>query len=116
MSKAKMCEGAGTPVLSYWWIPILTALCVTSAWLSKTAQDTQKWYPVIWMYVIQCVCIWPIVARYSKNLIFDGLLYDSIIVFSFLLTFIALDCGENFSVLNWVGVGLVATGLIVIKC
>ena len=56
------------------------------------------------------------VAKYSKDLVFDGLLYDAIIIVVYNLSVIIIS--KRYDILgpvNWVGILLVIMGLILFR-
>jgi hypothetical protein len=59
--------------------------------------------------------LWSFVSRVSKNLLFDGLLYDSCMLLSFVITFILLGEGKAFNLIQWFGLISCIMGLILMK-
>jgi hypothetical protein len=103
-------------MLYYWWVPSTFLFYAVYSWFSVKSNQTGeiKWAYIA--YALGALCpFWIVVARYSKNLIFDGLLYDNMILGGFLVTTTALGVGIGFSTHNWVGVGLVVAGFILMK-
>ena len=58
---------------------------------------------------------WSLVAYFSKNLIFDGLLFDMILVISSVIFFSLLGKAHNFTFYNWIGVTMAVIGLILAR-
>lgn len=58
---------------------------------------------------------WALASYWSTNLIFDGLLYDSILTLSSPLFFWLLGAGKAFSALNWFGVLVTLLGLVLVR-
>ncbi len=58
---------------------------------------------------------WSIVSYYSKNLILDALIFDSILVMSSPIILYLLGQGQKFSLLNWIGVTVCIFGIIMVK-
>jgi len=103
-------------MLHYWWVPVVLAMYSIYAYYAKTANENPtSMYPLVMLYGIQCIGLWPIIARYSQNLFFDGLLFDTIMLFSYCGTLIALGAAAGFNILQWVGVLAVVVGLSLIK-
>ena len=69
-----------------------------------------KWTVVIW--IVGIVQIWPIVSRISKNLVVDGLLYDSLMACAYLITLGLLGRFKQFSSINYAGIVLIVLGII----
>jgi len=59
--------------------------------------------------------IWPIISRYSKNLIFDGVLYDFVMMIGYLGALLYLSMAKNFHRGQWAGLVLVMIGLMLMK-
>lgn len=69
------------------WIPILILMMIAQAWLSyknNTESQTHLW--LILLYVLSLLQIWPIVSKFSKDLFFDGLVFDIILFFSYTIS------------------------------
>lgn len=95
------------------WIPSLIILAVIWALISKHVNDN----PSSWLgYVLfLSIPVWFFVAKYSKNLLFDGLLYDIILTLSYALTFIYLGYSSGFSLYNWMGLFLAFIAIFLLK-
>ena len=97
------------------WIPFVIVYYCIYAWLSKQNNEFGgKW---IWItYVYGAICpLWLIISRYSKNLLFDGMLYDNILFLSYIATMIFLGQANNFSTTQYIGLVLMIIGSICIK-
>lgn len=96
------------------WIPIVSVLYCLIAWLSfKNNTSDVKWFFIL--YVISCIQPWAFISRYSKNLFFDGIIYDCILFLSYNFMLIYLGTTKKFGVYQWIGLFLVAFGLLLIK-
>jgi hypothetical protein len=70
----------------------------------------------VWaLYALNVFGLWPWIARFSKNIVFDGLLYDLVIFFAFYLTVLYLGEAENFTRWQWIGCILVVIGFMTMK-
>ena len=67
------------------------------------------------MFLWGAIGPWFIIARYSQNLIFDGMLYDIILFFTYIITMMCLGLGKGFSTIQCIGVALVAVGFVMMK-
>lgn len=98
------------------WITLAIAFYVGTSLLSKRINDRPQETLWFWLLVgTQVFGLWPWIAKHSKNLFFDGLLYDLIIMMSFYGTFLVLGVGKGFSVIQWIALGVVLVGLFVLK-
>lgn len=102
-------------LLHYWWVPaIIFYYCVTS-WLSVLVKDEQGWKYFIILQAAQILSLWAIVAKFSRNLVFDGMLFDILILVSFYVMMFSMGQMEDFSGKQWVGCVFCVLGLLMIK-
>lgn len=94
------------------WVPLLIAHTILLGWLSykNNIVGGYSW----WMFLVGLLQIWIIVSRYTKNLFFDALLYDSILAVGYALTLLYLT-RTNLSVYNIAGLVLLITGLVLVR-
>jgi len=102
-------------MIYYWWVPILLTTCYYYTYCSKWTNESSDIKPLVVMFAIQCFGLWPIVAKYSQRLFFDGLLFDSIMMFTYVGFMTLFGATEGFSLLQWTGTALVVTGLLLVK-
>ena len=105
-----------------WWIPSVILYYVGYSWLSKLNNDhshIEPWYTskYLWaMFVFGLLCpFWLIVSRVSKNLLFDGMLYDNIMLLTYVGTMVILRAGDTFLVHHWIGLAFVVIGSIMMR-
>jgi vacuolar-type H+-ATPase subunit I/STV1 len=103
--------------MTYLWIPLLILTSLIGSYCAKLSNTGVKYGS---LYVFLCslfgVLSWIWVTKVSKNLVFDSILYDSIMVVTFTLGFVLLKCGTTeFGMINWAGLGLAVIGLIMMK-
>jgi len=105
------------------WIPCVIAYYIIYSWLSKmnngcTSEGT-LWYQQKWLwyaFIFGALCpFWIIVSRISKNLLFDGMLYDNIMFLTYVVTMAMLGSGCNFKTHQWLGVLIVIIGSILMR-
>ena len=103
----------------YWiWIPAAILLYIVCGYWTIWANDKSDPNSIRWvwaLYLINILGLWPWIARFSKNLVLDGLLYDLIIFFVFYLTVLCLGAAKGFTTVQWVGTGVVIVGFVMIK-
>jgi len=97
------------------WIPIEIVAYAVYTWLSyKNNLIGGRW--LMWMFLFGTICQpWLIASSVSKNLYFDGILYDFIMILTFIVTMAFLGHGKSFSPANWAGIGLAIIAFILIK-
>ena len=94
------------------WIFVFV-LNVFSAWTNQLNNVDKKWF---WLAcVFSVIPVFPIVSRYSKNLLIDGLIYDIVIFFAYLITLLMLGCGKNVTIIQWIGVVITLIGVVLMK-
>ena len=80
-----------------WWIPVVVVLYAVCGVLSvQNAQHRGLW--TLWVMLAGWVPLWALVSRYSKNLLFDGALYDCLMLLSYLVAVTVCGGGDGFRV------------------
>ena len=103
-------------MLGYWWVIVVIIMGSGTAYFSKYSNDNQhSLWPVFVLYALQCVGLWPIVARYSNSLFFDGLLYDVLILLTYYGILIWCGAAEHFTGAQWFGTAAVLVGILLVK-
>jgi hypothetical protein len=68
------------------------------------------------MFIYGALCpFWVMVTRVSKNLMFDGMIYDNLMFLTYVFAMIALGAGHNLGAFQWFGVGLMILGSIMMR-
>ena len=102
-----------------WWIPLVIAYYVVYAWVSKhNSVDTTVWYASKWFWIIIGMGVfpgWAIVSRVTTNLIFDGFLYDLLMVLGFYGMLLFVGEAESFCMSQWIGFVLTLVGLFLLR-
>lgn len=102
--------------MNYLWTIMLVISSFLGAYSAKLSNNN---IPYGNLYVFLCgmfgIFLWMWVAKISKNLLFDSVLYDIILTTVFTLSFIILKCGTAFAPINWIGLALAIIGLILMK-
>ena len=101
----------------FYWITGLIISSVIGAFCSKQYNDTHRamWSWFIILNGLAGICLWSFISKLSDNLILDNILFDTALSTTYVIVFIYLGCGETFSVLNWIGVLIVLTGIVLMK-
>lgn len=97
------------------WLPLTAIYYAVYTWMSKQNNDEGgNWWWI--MYLFGAICpFWVIISRHSKNLYADGLVYDLVMFFSYVLTMAFLGGGAKFTGLQWGGLAFIVTGFVMIK-
>jgi len=96
-----------------WWIPSIMVLTCGWAWISKVINQNPKSWLFFLMFLP--IPIWPFVAKISKNLLIDGLIYDFIVLLGYAGMFIYLGESKNFVLNQWIGLVLTLFGIVLMK-
>ena len=99
----------------YLWVPLVIIAYTLVAIISKKANDTQEWSWIWMLYVLNIVGIWPLLSKYSKNILFDGLLHDFIVFMTFYGTLIIMGSASTFSTTQWIATTMIILGFILFK-
>ena len=97
-------------------IPIVLIYYTIAAGLSKKANDDASFS--FWFFVLLVwngMGIWPFVCRYSKNLLFDSMLFDMLILLAYYVTLVYLGSAKTFSIYQWVACALMMIGIVLFK-
>jgi len=94
------------------WIPLEIVFNVVQAWLSSKIQTGRFFFYLVWIF--GSLPLWAIVAKYSKNIYVDALIYDSILVVSYSLSLLYFTQTELKPV-NIVGLLLIFIAMVLIK-
>jgi uncharacterized membrane protein len=106
-----------------WWVPVTIFYYIVYSWLSKYqndhALDGDVWYKQFqfWlMFAWGALCpLWLVISRISKNITFDGMLYDNIMFLTFVGTMAVMGAGSKFEAHQWIGVALIVFGSILMR-
>lgn len=101
-------------MFSYWWIPLTITIYACQAYFSQQ----NKHHGGIWFYILWIsgmIPLWGWVSKYSKDLLFDGMIYDVILFLSYALTTIALGEGGDFGLKQWIALIVITFGFILLK-
>jgi len=98
-----------------WWVPITIIYYIIFSWLSKQNNIFGgKWFWILFVFGAFCP-MWIIVTRVSKNLLFDGMLYDNIMFLTYALTMLYLGAAEKMTISQWIGLIFIIGGSIIIR-
>jgi len=97
------------------WVPL--TLIYNYLMCLLAVRYTGKNFLANYAFMTLCAVIpsWSVASYFSKNLVFDSLLYDSILVFSSVVFFIYLGQTQQFAWFNWLGVSLALSGLLLVR-
>ena len=96
------------------WVPILIIFQLIGAYFSNklNLEHDKKWG--IYMYMMGLFPLWTIICRYSNNVVFDAILYDSIVIVTYSLSLIILT-KINLNWINYVGLIMIFAGIFLFK-
>jgi len=102
-----------------WWVPTVVIFYALYVWASKNNNDAiGTWYTSKWFWItfaMGCCSFWTIVSRISKNLMFDALLYDLLIIIGGYTMLVCLGAASHFNKYQWIGMFLILIGFILVK-
>jgi len=97
------------------WIPSLVVYYAIYYWISKQNNERAgAWFWYVYIFGAACP-IWAWVCCFSKNILFDGMLYDIVMFVTFFVTMALLGAGERFALHQWVGTYLVLVGFVMMR-
>ncbi|MFW6173561.1 MAG: hypothetical protein ACOC5T_07445 [Elusimicrobiota bacterium] len=78
-------------------------------------KSDESWVSFWYLFIAGAVFqFWPIVARYSKNIVFDAILYDSIGILTWSIALMFWS-GGRFTVAQWMGTFIAFVGLLLVQ-
>ena len=98
-----------------WWITLSIIYFAVYAWISKQNNVYGgKWFWIILIYGF--APIWAFVSRYSKRLLFDGMLYDNILFLTYAITMIIIGTADKpVTPHQWFGIALIIFGSVLMR-
>jgi len=63
-------------MLNYWWIPFICLSAGLAGYFSHKANLSGENHWVVYLWLLNVVPLWAVIAKYSKNILTDGLIYD----------------------------------------
>jgi hypothetical protein len=97
------------------WITYACVLYSTYAFTSVRVNDSPSLWGVGILLLIGACGPWPVIAIFSKNVVFDSLLLDVIIYLAFYVTCVSLGAAAGFTLTQWIGVIVMSTGIAMVK-
>ncbi len=103
--------------MSVWiWLPVVVLNYILCAWLTHKNSSSKE---VMWFwisYATTLLPLWTIIARHSKNVLYDGMVYDVTMTVTY--TFAIIYFTNSFSKLsytNYFGILLILVGMYCFK-
>jgi hypothetical protein len=99
------------------WVPLTIIWYVFLTILSFNHNNNDNLFSKtgLYLWLMGLYPMWVFVSKYSTRLIFDGMLYDSIIFLSYPITMILLGAGKTFSMVNYIGLCFLVLGFFLLK-
>lgn len=104
-----------------WWIPSVFIFYVIYYAISIRINQNPiyPWYKdnwLIFLFIYGALCpFWVIVSRTSQRIFIDGILYDQVMLLSYYITMIGYGQGIKFGWWQWIGIGFLFTGSVLIR-
>ena len=98
-----------------WWVPCVILYYTIYAYFAyKNNTVGGHWFAYSFIYGALCP-FWVIVSRVSKNILFDGIIYDNVMFLTYVLTMLYLGQAAHFAAHHWLGLGLVVLGSVMLR-
>jgi presenilin-like A22 family membrane protease len=98
----------------YWIIPVIFFYIFSAYSSIRINQGSNSWFFINWL--VGLIPFWGLVAKYSKNVVFDGIVYDIVMTVTYLVAIcIMTRTFENFSLIKILGIVVVLGGLLMLK-
>lgn len=95
------------------WIPALILLTMLWALIGKHVNENPN--SPFFFFLFLAIPVWSFICKYTKNLLFDSILYDSLMTIVYTGTFILLGAGSNLTMVQWIGCIISILGLLLMK-
>lgn len=97
------------------WVPLVTILYLYQSFLSvKNNLQGGKWF---WIYfAVSLITPWILVSRFSKDIVFDAFIFDTILVLSYSIGLLYFTNSlSKFGYNQWIGIGMILAGMLFFK-
>lgn len=95
------------------WITTLIICMALNALLSYKVNTIGGFYHLL-LFLTGFIPLWNIIAMRSKNLVFDGLLYDTILLTSYSISMVIIT-KIHLNILHYMGMALIILGVIIFQ-
>ena len=101
------------------WIPLtilVFSICGYLGFKSNQENSSIQWSVYCWL--ICALPLWPVIAKYSTNIIRDHLLFNALIVITMNLVtayFLRTEGGVNFTITQYIGMLLSIIGILLVQ-
>ena len=104
-------------VIWFWcWIALVFVVYGTYGYFSRLSNlnPDNGWYFAA-LFAIQACGPWPWVARFTKNMLRDALIFDFGVIIAMYGAFLMMGVGERLKTTHWIGLTVAMIGLILYK-
>lgn len=102
--------------MSHWiWVPFVTILYIIQSWLTvKNNIHGGGWS---WaFFLVSLISPWVLISKFSKDLVFDAMIFDSILVISYSVGLLYFtNTMTKLSTFQFVGCFLILIGIVLFK-
>jgi len=103
-------------MIQYLWIIALFITSVLAAYFSYRSNVTNDFKWTVYLWALNLLPLWALIARYSKNILFDGILYDILLTVIYTVTMMwFMSRSVSFSVTQVICMIVMVIALIVFK-
>jgi uncharacterized membrane protein len=91
----------------------VVAVYTLQAYLSNL-NSIHKGKYTLYLYLSGLFPLWTIASIYTKNMFFDGLVYDVLVTATFAFAILYFT-GQHLKLVNWFGMAMIIAGLILVR-
>lgn len=96
------------------WVPLVVLEYFVIGFLTVKNNNAAGWSWLLW--ISGALPIWPLISRYSKDVVFDGLVFDICMTVTYTLTvFFLTKSFAKFSLTQYIGLSLILSGLFLFR-
>ena len=96
------------------WIPATLVYNFIASWVAVRYNDAGFLKMYLGMFLIGLIPNWALAAYFSRNLILDCFLYETVLILSSPLFLAALGQASKFGWINWLGLWIAIAGLVLV--
>ena len=102
-------------LLTYYmpWLFACICLYIAQAYVSNLNSVWTGRYTWL-VFTLGLIPLWPFMSAKSSNIAFDGVLYDTTMLLTYAIS-INVFSNKGFTLINWIGLGIIILGIILLR-
>jgi hypothetical protein len=102
--------------MQYWWVLVTIASSMLAGYLSYRTNLTKETSWPIYLWLINIIPTWSLIARNSTNILYDGMVYDTLLIVTYTATMLFLtNKSYPLNIIQVICIIIVTLALIIFK-